>query len=322
MLQFSVIIPVYNVEAYLPACLESVLNQTGNATYEVILVDDGSPDGSGGICDCYAARYDQIRVIHTENHGVSHARNVGLAAAGGQYVLFLDADDLWEDGLLTALTELIGTAPDMVAFGNVRLTEEGQIMPGITDPVIPAGESGTDFLERMFAAGRVPRAYSWAYAIRREFLENHGIRFREDMKVSEDFDLLMRCFGKAESITGTDKQLYGYRCRSTSASMNLTPKKLMDNLTSKAAYFRLHPTAPMANTYGNNALLVANMSKDAAKEALVYLAENRDIWKSVSEPPLKLGHILIRIFGDYGGARIYGVIRTNVRRLKHAGSKG
>lgn len=316
MLKFSVVVPVYQVEAYLRECIDSVLAQTGDAAYEIILVDDGSPDGSGKICDSYAARYDHIRVIHTENHGVSHARNVGLAAAEGQYVLFLDADDLWEAGLLDTLAQLCRETPDMAVFGNVRLMEDGQKKPGVTDSVIPDGESGNVYLERMFAVNRVPRAYSWAYAIRREFLDSYKICFREDMKVSEDFDFLMCCFEKAASITGTSTALYSYRCRATSASMNLTPKKLMDNLTSKAAWFRRYPVAAMANIYGNNALLVSNLDKAAAGEALAFLKENRDIWQHVSEKPLKLGCRLVSIFGDYGGARVYGAIRRIASALK------
>ena len=90
----SVIIPVYKVEAYLTACVESVLAQTWQ-DFEIILVDDGSPDQCPRMCDEFAARDSRIRVIHKENGGVSTARNVGIHAAEGTYLAFLDSDDLW-----------------------------------------------------------------------------------------------------------------------------------------------------------------------------------------------------------------------------------
>ena len=88
----SVIIPVYNVEKYLPECIESVLKQT-HTNLEIILVDDGSPDNSPQICDEYAQKDSRIKVIHKENGGVSSARNEGLKIAKGEWISFIDADD-------------------------------------------------------------------------------------------------------------------------------------------------------------------------------------------------------------------------------------
>ena len=88
----SFIVPVYKVAAYLPACVDSILAQQGTS-FEVILVDDGSPDNSGQVCDDYAEKDARVRVIHQENAGVSAARNAGLDAARGQWVCFVDGDD-------------------------------------------------------------------------------------------------------------------------------------------------------------------------------------------------------------------------------------
>ena len=88
----SIIVPVYKAEKYLSRCVDSILGQTYK-DLEVILVDDGSPDGSGVLCDAYAAKDSRVRVIHKENGGVSTARNVGLDAAGGDYISFVDSDD-------------------------------------------------------------------------------------------------------------------------------------------------------------------------------------------------------------------------------------
>lgn len=91
----SIITPVYNTEKYLPECIQSVFNQT-YTNWELLLIDDGSPDGSGAICDEYAARDNRVKVFHKENGGVSSARNVGLDNARGEWITFLDSDDMFE----------------------------------------------------------------------------------------------------------------------------------------------------------------------------------------------------------------------------------
>ena len=93
--QISVIVPVYKVERYLRRCVQSILNQT-HSNLEVILVDDGSPDGSGALCDEFAKQDSRVQVIHKDNGGLSDARNAGLSIARGEYVTFVDSDD-WID---------------------------------------------------------------------------------------------------------------------------------------------------------------------------------------------------------------------------------
>ena len=95
MAKFSIIVPVYNVEAYLIRCLDSLRTQT-YGDYEALLVDDGSTDSSGRLCDEYAGRDGRFRVIHRINGGLAAARNTGLDAAGGKYIMFLDSDDYLE----------------------------------------------------------------------------------------------------------------------------------------------------------------------------------------------------------------------------------
>ena len=94
MMKISIIVPIYNVENYIRQCVESVIAQT-HQDLELILVDDGSPDNCGRICDTYAEGDSRIKVIHKENGGLSDARNVGVANATGEYILFLDGDDYW-----------------------------------------------------------------------------------------------------------------------------------------------------------------------------------------------------------------------------------
>ena len=266
MPKYSVIIPIYNVENYLNACVDSVLNQNTSEDYEIILIDDGSPDRSGAICDRYAQNHKNIRVFHDTNHGVSHARNVGIDMAAGEYIFFLDADDLWERNLLKIVSPLLDKKPDMAWYGHTCFYEDDTKEPCILRQV-PAGETGTQYLSRLFAENLVPEVYPWCYAYRKDFLNAHQLRFQEDLKVSEDFVFNMSALAAAELVTGTDMLLYGYRIRTGSVTATLSAKKLMDNLTTKAAFFRKYPVPAMANFYAENAILIVNLPKEEAQEA-------------------------------------------------------
>lgn len=128
----SVIVPVYKVEAYLPQCLDSICGQTYQ-NLEILLVDDGSPDRCGEICDQYAARDSRIRVLHKQNGGLSDARNTALDIASGQYVVFVDSDDRIERDLFQNVMELL---PFQVAvYGCTKISEEGSVLE-----VVPACE--------------------------------------------------------------------------------------------------------------------------------------------------------------------------------------
>lgn len=117
-MKFSIIIPCYKVEQYLHQCVDSVLAQTYE-DYEVILVDDGSPDNSPAICDEYGKKTDKVKVIHKPNGGLSDARNAGLDVARGEFVLFLDSDDWWDDkeALHKIDTCIKKTGADIIIFG-------------------------------------------------------------------------------------------------------------------------------------------------------------------------------------------------------------
>ena len=117
----SVIVPIYKVEKYLRQCVDSILAQT-YTNLEVILVDDGSPDDCGAICDEYAAKDERVRVIHKENGGLSDARNVGLDAATGEYIAFVDSDDYLA---CDYIAELMAGAPFDVSFGGCIIFEDG-----------------------------------------------------------------------------------------------------------------------------------------------------------------------------------------------------
>lgn len=114
---FSIVIPVFQKEQFLPKCLDSILNQQ-YPNYEVILVDDGSMDNSGVLCDKYAQAYSNITVYHKNNTGVSDTRNFGIDKAHYKYIAFIDADDFWEDGFLSEIAYLIKKYPNCGMFST------------------------------------------------------------------------------------------------------------------------------------------------------------------------------------------------------------
>ena len=315
MIKYSVVIPVYNVESYLPYCIDSVLTQNTSFSYEIILVDDGSTDKSSNICDNYASQNSSIRVFHIANQGVSHARNIGIEKSLGEYILFLDADDLWEQDFLKTIEEFIENDPDIIAISCSRLYKNGT-KKRFYLPLIPHGENGQKFLNNLFSENKTPLFYAWSYIYRRELIVNNNLFFHENLKVSEDFVQIMNTIPCASSIIGCDQPLYLYRMRDDSATSKISYEKIMNNLTTKAFFFRKYKTASMANIYANNALLITKISKADRPRVAKYLKENRDIWKHVTSMPLIICSVLIFCLGDYSGAVLYEYIRSFAHFLK------
>lgn len=191
----SVIVPIYKVERYLDQCVRSVLGQTFQGL-ELILVDDGSPDGCGAMIDGYAAEDARVVVIHQENQGLSGARNAGLARARGDYVGFLDSDDYWEgaDSLercVAALRERPDT--DVLFFDALRFYEStGEKIFGdeVWEAQRVGGASNAEALHYMLEISDV-RPSAWSKLIRRQFLLDNELQFRLGI-FSEDVEWFLR----------------------------------------------------------------------------------------------------------------------------------
>ena len=136
----SVIVPVYRAEAFLRKCTDSILQQT-YTDLELLLIEDGSPDESGALCDAIAAEDDRVRVFHKENGGVSSARNLGLEHATGTYIAFVDSDDWLEPNALELLLRALETGrADAAGCGHYNVTADGQRTP--ESPALPGGSYG------------------------------------------------------------------------------------------------------------------------------------------------------------------------------------
>lgn len=179
MCRVSVIVPVYQVEAYLPRCLDSLLAQTFS-DFELILVDDGTRDGCPAIMDAYAARDPRIRQVRKENGGLSSARNAGLDVARGEYVAFVDSDDVAEPDLLADTVALADrTGAELVVFNYARFSDSAQEGPYLDfpDETIDLDRLGlSEYLYRYWLPYRHGHE-AWCKLWRRDVIEQNGLRF-------------------------------------------------------------------------------------------------------------------------------------------------
>ena len=230
-LKLSIIIPVYNVEKYLAKCLDSVL--VGNAfSGQVVCVNDGSTDGSAVILEQYAQKYPNVAIITQPNAGLSAARNVGLKAAKGEYVCFLDSDDYWEPNILEGLmTQIEQGNLDVLRFKYQNVNDKYEVFnPYKSDPFkgndyseVPT--DGVSFLNSRFGTA----CYAVMFITRRELLRDclftEGIYF-------EDTDWTPRMLSKADRVASTSTIVYNYLIREgsiTNAVNQSKKKKVLDD---------------------------------------------------------------------------------------------
>lgn len=218
----SIIIPAYNAESYLSRCLESIFLQEFE-NYEVIVINDGSIDGTAAILKEYSAKHPNLQVFTQENQGMATARNRGLAVAQGEYVLFIDSDDrLYPNALATLAPQLSGE--DIIGFGTHIYNENTGILTD--NPIRPtAAMTGWDYFnhERL-----IPRPVHfvciWQRAYRRGFLEENNLRFVDGLRRAEDDLFSTMAFLYAKSVKTIIDCLYIYHVRATSITRSSDPK--------------------------------------------------------------------------------------------------
>lgn len=203
----SVIIPVYNVERYLRRCVDSVLNQTYK-NLEIILVDDGSPDGSPAICDEYAQIDSRVKVIHKENGGLSSARNAGMAVATGEYIGFVDSDDWIDPVMYQVCYDLIEqNKADMSKVERCISTGEDDKTTSKETPNIDI-YTGKEILQYYMTSSTTTGSYAvWRSLYRADILK--GLTFREG-KINEDIDFNYKAYSRCQKIAVTSQKLYYY----------------------------------------------------------------------------------------------------------------
>ena len=245
-LRLSVIVPVYYVEQYLHKCVDSLLQQDlPSEDYEIILVDDGSPDGCGRICDEYALSFSNIKVIHRENGGLSAARNSGIGVAQGEFVQFVDSDDYLEHNVLLTLVEKMEVdSLDILRFNYRNVNESYEVFePNKASKLFVDYRDevceGLTFLTERLGFG----CYAWQFVIRREILD--GCLFKEGVYL-EDTEWTPRLLYRAQRVSSIDLMVYNYLIRKGSITQSVDERKkrkllddelsLIDSLKSQMLY--------------------------------------------------------------------------------------
>ena len=209
----SIIIPIYNVESWVEICIKSVLKQSV-VDFELILVDDGSTDKSGYICDVFAKMDSRIIVIHKKNGGVSSARNEGLAYAMGKYIFFVDGDDILGTQYLYLLLTII--QEEQADIGIINYTRQLENLNADQNEnkliIKTAKEILTNILD-----GKSYDTYLWNKVFKKEIIDFYNLRFQENVAIWEDLLFVIEYLSKINKCVLSSKIQYYYRNRETSA---------------------------------------------------------------------------------------------------------
>ena len=220
-MRISIIIPVYNGGETLDRCLRSIADQRFG-DYQVIIVNDGSTDGTPELARRWADQDDRIEVVTQSCGGPGKARNTGLELARGEYVVYMDADDYWvREDLVEQLAPRIESAPaDVYLYQMIKVTEEGTLLERYSKPPFVHADrvlSLDDVYEDLVRDGHTLAA-AWNKCVRRELMTATGIRFREDV-LGEDIDWVLQLFSHTETVCLMNLRAYAYtQHRATSRS--------------------------------------------------------------------------------------------------------
>lgn len=211
---FSIIVPVYKVEKYLRRCVESILNQS-YSNFELILIDDGSPDSSSLICDEYSRQDNRVIVIHQKNQGVSIARNNGIKKAKGNWILFCDSDDWFDnDTLEIANNEIVNNNYDLIQFGF------RYVYPDKVEEKYPKANLEDNVIFLHFCS----------LVIRTEFLLQNSIFFPERISLAEDCFFKYKLFGCKPTVKIINTISYNYFINNESIIQNISKKNIFDEI--------------------------------------------------------------------------------------------
>lgn len=219
-IKFSIVVPVYNVKQYLEKCLNSILNQTYK-NFELIIVDDGSNDGSKDICDEYLKKNKKIKVIHKQNGGLSDARNFGVEKACGDYLLFIDSDDYIEPLLLEKLNESLQLAKvDIVRFG-LNVVDENYKIKFKSNEANYTNVKPVDLIDQLINTKFLEAACFYCYNL--NFFKNNNFKY-EKGKLHEDFGLTPLIICKSKNMSWINYNGYNYLQRNNSIINNKNEK--------------------------------------------------------------------------------------------------
>lgn len=300
----SVIIPVYKVEQYLERCVESVRNQTYQ-NIEIILVDDGSPDACPQMCEEFAAKDERIRVIHQENKGLSGARNTGIDHAKGEYLAFLDSDDLWSVHFLESLYRALKEHDADIAQCRWEYMHGDCIIEAYDANAKRECFTGREMLANLYIQTGAYYVVAWNKLYKKELFEN--IRYPEG-RINEDEATTYKLFDQAKKCVVVDNALYGYFVGSGSTSITRSGfnlKKLDFRLAQKEriAYFiekdYKELVVPAVKAFNDGSIDLYYKCRDFCPEAGVQMKEIRKAVRDSLKTVKKYGKLPVKTVIGY-----------------------
>lgn len=307
--KLSFVIPVYNVEKYLKECINSILNQC-DETCEIILVDDGSTDSSGLICDEYKDRNNDIKVIHTKNGGPSKARNIGLSYANGKYVFFVDSDDRVSDGAVKQILTWIDEENSDICFMDaVKFYPNGseETLGDNIEHKYVYQKNKNEVIKYISSRPKFSGS-ACTKLFKRQFLIKNNLNFPTDRIVAEDLTFCLDALLHAETFDALEFSCYQYRQNREGSTTNSFPEKQFWGLAkfiseSVDKLIRENSTTSfllMSNVAYEYTILcwkASFLEKNRKKEAYNFLKQYKYVLKYGLTPRLKVIHYFCKLFG-------------------------
>lgn len=273
-MKLSLIIPVYNVEKYLEECLDSVIMQI-IVDMEIILIDDGSKDNSGKICDKYAEKYNFIKVVHKKNEGVSVARNTGIKMAQGNYIFFLDSDDMLAPNILKKIEEDVKSELDLYSYQIQNITESGEtINNNCYKYTMAEGRySINDFIKKYEKQYNGYLPWSTQNVYKKDILLNNDVIYPSGVVVAEDMYFFMNFIKYISTVGFYYDNIILYRTnRQGSAMTNISVNGIENimEITSKIFFDKSNVVPKLfANAYTSNIWEIALIEDENIRNSLI-----------------------------------------------------
>lgn len=319
----SVIVPVYKAEKFLRKCTDSILNQT-MSDFELILVEDGSPDASGALCDTIAAEDPRVRVIHKTNGGVSTARNIGMEQACGKYIAFADSDDWFAPDMLRLLVKAVEeNGADSAGCAHYNVLESGESWA--EKPAMPAGVYEHDAIvcgivdpligDRLGKGGEILNGFIWRYLFTRSIIQENHITF--EGAYLEDEIFLVEYFLHAKKLAIVSEPLYYYLWNSASVTHRYmrdymkTFTSFMERKEKLVARFGLDARRPQWRENSNWAGLLIAIGNEYARSNPASLKEKQRRVEEFTRLPQMAE--AIRALKPEGQSRNKQIVSTLVR---------
>lgn len=317
-MKLSVIIPVYKVEPYLERCVNSVLRQTFQ-DMEIIMVDDGSPDNSGALADKLATRDSRVHVIHQENQGLSGARNTGLRAATGDYVVFLDSDDEWllVDGIESLMKH---DGADLIIFKAVHIWKTRRDVLPNYDVTTISNLPDTQAIFKYLVLTQQFQVSACKLLVRRKLLIDDNLFFQLGM-INEDIPWSFRLWQLARKVAFTNLDLYGCYHRAGSITQT-TSIRYYESNDKTFSYWKEQCAmgcvnaeaigAYLANLWVSGGYQYCSIARRDRKKALQVMKKHKDLLDFGKNSKTRYTKRLVKLFGVRSAMLVLG----NYRRLK------